>query len=120
MFRRNPMNQTESQRPSQSFESILADLDELHALCAQDPELSAVISGELSGLRRAVKAARSAKDRQACLELRKRKATADSKAQLAKGRDLAIRIRSGVVAVLGPRSPRLADFKINRWTPDRA
>jgi hypothetical protein len=90
----------------------LDNLDSLLGACRKRANVVSFLAPQLCKLDSTLAALRGAKARQVCLTAEKQQATAEVNKLLAEARELALGIRTGVKAVLGPRHPQLQDFRI--------
>lgn len=95
-----------------AFTAHLEELDSLRGACRKRPKLAAFLALELRDLDTSLKELRDTKARQLVLTTEKEQATAACNNLVRQTSDLALRIRAGVRAVLGPRNPQLREFRI--------
>jgi hypothetical protein len=95
-----------------SYADIILDWSSLIDATEKNPELMASVDTERQALMLSLREVEVIKSRQAELTALRQEATQQLTASLARGRELAIQIRSVIRGKVGPRSERLVHFKV--------
>lgn len=95
-----------------SHADIMEDWDELVQAVQSDPEVQPAVDTDRQSLAQSLTTMQGLKARQNELRGLRQEVTQQLKAEVAKGRETAIKIRSVARGKIGPKSERLVHFKV--------